>query len=218
MKQFRSFVIAALAVATLALLPRGTAAQQEITVDFAGGIAVPTGDVSDVVDVGPAFTVGLNLPVHDAVSIRVGGGADFWTGKDDLVGEIGTFEGPNLTHTRLNAGIALHAVKADDDQGAWVDVDIGGAYNIITSERFERQTGPGDVTIIDLSEGYIGAKGGVDVGYKFSDQVSAFVGGDVHLTFADEEDSAGYADLGVEPFESVISIPLQAGLKFHFQP
>ena len=217
MKQFRSFVIAALAVATLALLPRGTAAQQEITVDFAGGIAVPTGDISDAVDAGPAFTIGLDLPVHEIVSIRVGGGADFWSGKE-IDNGFAVLDGPDLTHTRLNAGIVLHAVEPTDDQGAWVDADIGGSYNVVTTERFERQTGPNDVTEIDISSGYIGAKGGVSVGYKFSDQVSAFVGGDVHLTFADEDDFADYSDLGVEPPSSIVSIPLQAGLKFHFQP
>lgn len=218
MKEFRSFVIAALAAATLALLPRGAAAQQAITTDFAGGVAVPSGDVSDAVDLGPAFTVGVNFQVHDMISIRAEGGADFWSGKDDLVATNGVFEGPNITHTRLNAGLVLHAVQPDGDTGAWVDLDAGAGYHILTSERFERQTSGPDVTVIDVSTGYLGAKGGLKVGYKFTDQVSAFAGGDVNLTFADEEDWAEYADLNVDPFSSVMSIPVQAGLTFHFQP
>lgn len=220
MKQFRSFVIAALAAATLALLPRGTAAQQEITTDFTGGVTIPTGDISDAVDVGPAFTVGLNLRVHDRVSIRAEGGADFLLGKDGLssTGITDTFEGPDITQTRLDAGIVLHAVTPEDGRGAWVNADVAGGVHILSTERFERQTGPAQVTRIDVSSAYLGASGGIDVGYQFHESVSAFVGGDVELTFADEDDFANYADLGITPFESVVTFPLQAGLKFHFQP
>lgn len=220
MKKVHSLALAAFAAAALALAPHSALAQQEITTDLGGGVAIPGGDMSDAVKLAPAFTVGLNFRVHDRVSIRAEGGADLYPGEEFSTPTNPSFVGPDLTLTRLDAGLVFHALTAEQTEGFWVDADVGAGVHILTSDRFEQNVraalGP---TIIDISTAYFGAKGGLDFGYRFTDQISAFVGGDAYLTMADEEDTAGYAAFpGVSPMETIWSFPVTAGLKFHFQP
>lgn len=219
MKKVHSLALAALVAAALALAPPSAVAQQEITTDFAGGVAVPAGDLSDAVKLGPGFTIGVNFRVHDRVSIRTEGGADIFAGESFSSSANPAFEGPDLTLTRLDAGLVFHGLSAEETDGPWVTVDVGAGVHILTSDRFERQVLPAQVTIIDVSSLYFGAKGGLDVGYRFTDQVSAFVAGDAYLTMADERDTRGYQDIpGVSPMETLWTFPVTAGLKFHFQP
>lgn len=219
MKKVHSLALTVLAAGALALAPQGLLAQQEITTDFSGGAAIPGGDLSDAVKLGPGFTIGLGFRVHDRVSIRAEGGADIFAGEDFSTVTEPTFEGPDLTVTRLDAGLVLHAITAEQTDGFWVDADVGAGVHILTSDRFERQILANQVTIIDVSKAYFGAKGGLTFGYRFTDQVSAFVGGDAYLTMADTEDTASYNDIpGVAPLETLWTFPVTAGLKFHFQP
>lgn len=219
MKKVHLLALAVLAAAAVALAPQSVVAQQEITLDVSGGASVPAGDIGDAVKLGPGFTLGVNFRVHDRVSIRTEGGADIYPGEDFSTATAPAFEGPDLTVTRLDAGLVFHALGAEETNGAWVTADVGAGVHILTSSRFERDILPSDVTIIDVSSAYFGAKGGLDVGYQFTDQVSAFAAGDAYLTMADEQDTLGYRDFpGVSPLETIWSFPITAGLKFHFQP
>ncbi len=219
MKKVHSLALTVFVAAAVALAPQSVLAQQEITMDFGGGVAVPAGDLSDAVKLGPGFTVGVNFRVHDRVSIRAEGGADIWQGEDFSTVTEPSFQGPDLTVTRLDGGLVFHALTTDQTDGFWVTADVGAGVHILTSDRFERQIQPNDVTILDVSSAYFGAKGGLDFGYQFTDQVSAFVAGDAYLTMADEVDTAGYDEFpGVSPMETLWSFPVTAGLKFHFQP
>lgn len=221
MNHVRSFVIAVLAAAALMLVPRAADAQQAITTDLEGGIAVPAGDLSDAIDPGPAFTLGFNFQVHDRVSIRLEGGTDLYKVTDvaDLTVDGETEPGPDVTLTRLGAGLVFHAVSAEQTGGVWVDVDAGGGYYILTTDSYEIDT-PSDVETLDVAQGYLGAKGGLTVGYQFHDAVSAFVGGDAYLVPGDADDLEAFTELAEvdDGAESHVSFPVQAGLRLHFQP
>lgn len=229
MNHVRSFVLAVLAAAALMLVPQTAHAQQAITADFEGGVAVPSGDLSDFVGTGWGFTVGVNFPVHDMISIRTEGGADLYTTETfpEITGtpDVSTIEGPDVTLTRLDVGLIFHVVQPTMGSGFWVDADLGGGYHIITTNNFEFQSGPAQTESIDISQGYLGAKGGLTFGYHFTDAVSAFVGGDAYLVPGDEADLQGFGELdGVENGgslqapETIWSFPVQAGLRLHFQP
>ncbi len=221
MNHVRSSVLAVLAGAALMLVPQTADAQQGITTDFEAGIGIPNGDMADVVDPGPAFTVGVNFRVHDRVSIRAEGGADLYkvTEVADLTVDGETLDGPDVTTTRLDLGLIFHAVQPGMGGGFWADIDVGGGYHILTTDRYEIVT-PTDVETLDLSQGYLGAKGGLTLGYNFSDAVSAFVGGDAYLVPGDAQDLETFAEFDEidEAPETHLSIPVQAGLRFHFQP
>lgn len=226
MNHVRSFVLAVLAGAALMLVPQSAHAQQAITTDFEGGISVPSGDLSDFVESGWAFTAAVNFRVHDMISIRTEGGADLYSPETfaDQTGTQGPFEGPDVTLTRLDVGVIFHAVQPSMSSGFWVDADVGGGYHILTTNSFEFQSGPTQTTLIDVSQGYFGAKGGLTLGYHFTDAVSAFVGGDAYLVPGDAEDLRKFGDLQAEDRtdlqapETIWSFPIQAGLRLHFQP
>lgn len=221
MNHLRSFVFAALAGAALALVPQALQAQ-EITTDFEGGVAVASGDFTDAVKMGPALTVGVNFPVHERFSIRLEGGADLYGSEDiaDPTEDGATLVGPEIRQTRLDVGVQVHALTMEQTGGLWADVDVGGGYHILTTDNYEFQTGPTDVEFIDLSAGYLGAKGGVTVGYRLADAVSAFVAGDAYLTPGDAQELESLTELEEvdDGAEKHWSFPVQAGLRLHFQP
>ena len=221
MNHVRSFVFALVAGAALIMAPQAAHAQQAITTDFEGGIAVAGGDLADAVKPGPALTAGVNFRVHDMFSIRLEGGVDLYGTEDvaDPTVDGGTLIGPDVSHTRLDLGILFHALRPDETGGLWADLDVGGGYHILSTDNYEIVF-PSSFESIDISKGYLGFKGGVAVGYRVHDAVSVFAGGDAYMTPGDADDLEPFTVLEEvdDGAESHWSFPVQAGLRFHFQP
>lgn len=222
----RKMTTALATVIALALSVTAVQAQQAVTLDFAGGVGVPAGDLADFQEYGPAFDIGLNVQVHDRFSLRASGGASILAGKeienafDPFVVENGLAD---MSTVHFDGGGVVHLTP--DSERFTADLNAGAGVSILTSERQEL-TGAGGVSggtaIIDISDLFFDVTAGLDVGYRISEQVSAFAGADGHLMFIDETDDA-IADLGLvapnlEPPSSGLTIPVAAGLRFHFQP
>lgn len=217
MQSGRVFAFTLVAALAAVLLPRGLTAQQPVQLDFRGGISVPGGDLSNFVGVSPGFTIGVDYPVHERISLRVDGGADIFSG-DDIEGSLVSADrdGPDLSVTRFTGGAVFH-VLADDDNPLVVDANLGGGVGILTSSRTEYSLPGGGVAIVDLSEVYFTGEGGLLFGYRLGEQVSAFVSAQAYLTLADEEDTSQVGLITDEGApETLWSFPLSAGLKFSF--
>lgn len=217
MQSSRTVVFVVLAAVTALLLPRGLSAQGEVQIDFRGGLAVPVGDLGNFVDPSPGFTIGVNVPLVEHVSLRFDGGADIYGGGDidgSVVGE--DVDGPDLTLTRFTAGAIAHLVRPEDSPFL-VDANLGGGVGILTSNRTEFSIPNGGVAIVDLGEAYFTGAGGVLLGYVISDQVDVFVSGQAFLTLADDEDTQSMGFLTTEGApETLWSFPFSVGLKFNF--
>ncbi len=222
-RKLASTVLGAFLALTMAAAP--VDAQEAVTLDFAGGVAVPAGDLADFQDLGPAFDIGLNVRVHPRFSLRASGGASLMQGAeienafDASIPEDG-FVDFNTVH--FNGGGVVHAVN----QGPLsVDFNAGAGISILTSQRGEF-SGAGDegqfVEVVDISETYLNVTAGLDIGYMVSEQVELFVGGDGHVFFMDEDGEAEGALNNIAPGLSAPSkgwsVPVAAGVRFHFQP
>lgn len=217
METCRKFACYVLVAMLGIFLPQSLTAQDRVSLDFRGGLSIPAGDLSTFVDASPGFTVGVDVPVHERVSIRVDGGADLYTGGEieNPVVAAGT-EGADLSLVRFTGGAAVHLIRAEDSRFL-VDGNVGAGVGILTSERREFSLGGGDVAIVDLSETYLTGQGGLLLGYRLSEQVSVFASGQAFLTLADEEDTFSLGLLTTDgPPENLWSFPVSVGLKFDF--
>lgn len=221
-RKLASTVLGAFLALTMAAAP--VDAQQAVTLDFAGGVGIPAGDLADFQDRGPAFDIGLNVGVHPRFSLRASGGAEILEGAqienafDASIPENGFVD---FSTVHFNGGGVVHAVN----QGPWrVDFNGGAGVTILTSERGDF-SGAGDGTdteTVDISETYLNVTAGLDIGYMVSEQVEFFVGGDGHLFFMDEEGEAEGALNNIAPGLSAPSkgwtVPVAGGVRFHFEP
>lgn len=222
-RKLASTVLGAFLALTMAAAP--VDAQEAVTLDFAGGVGIPAGDLADFQDLGPAFDIGLNVRVHPRFSLRASGGAEIFRGTeienafDNSISENGFVD---FSTVHFNGGGVFHVLP----DGPWrVDFNGGAGITILTSERGEF-SGAGDdaslVEIVDLSETYFNVTAGLDIGYMVSEQVELFVGGDGHLFFVDETSEAlgslNNIAPGLSAPSSAWSVPVAGGVRFHFEP
>jgi hypothetical protein len=195
-----------------ALLVFGTVgsaqAQQGISVEARGGIAIPTSDLSDLADEGPSFGVGVSFPLNSRLSVRVDGDVDILSGKD----ASGTDpEGPDMNLYHYGAGLEYALVQPGDSRWG-LDVNIGAGATTFDVDEFDVMGTP-----VDFSETYFTANGGLTLGYQVSRSVSVFIGGQAFIMFADEDDTAIFAAINseIDPagFDTAVTIPLTAGFK-----
>lgn len=204
-----------------AVLPRGATAQDHVAVDFRGGVAVPTGNLADAEDIGPAFTIGLNIGLMPRIALRVSGGADILQGTDLSTGA----QAPDITLTHFNGGVLFHLMPPASDSRFKADLNVGGGISIITSGREIFSTvvnGTPGTVIVDYSNLYPAINAGLLLAYQLAPQVDVFVSGQGNLTLADENNinSQQLALIAPEtqPLKNVFTFPIAAGLRFNFQP
>lgn len=223
----RKIASAALAVLAVAALSTGASAQEAITLDFAGGVGVPAGDLADFQDLGPAFDIGLDVRVHPRFSLRASGGAEIMKGAtidDAFDNNVATDGLADMSAVHFNGGGVFHVLP----EGPWrVDFNGGAGVTIFTSERQEvsgvPQTDGGTGTeIVDLSETALNVTAGLDIGYMISEQAEFFVGADGHYFLLDEEGENVSALNNISPTldapSSGFTFPVAGGVRFHFQP
>lgn len=183
-------------------------AQQGVTIEARGGIAIPTSDLSDLTDEGPSFGVGVNFPLTNRISVRVDGDADLLSGKD----ASGTGPaGPDINLYHYGAGLEFALVQPGASRWG-IDVNVGAGATTFDSDEFDVMG-----TMVDFSETYFTANGGLTLGYQVSERINVFVGGQAFIMFADEDDTAIFSAINSEldpaGFDNVVTIPLTAGFK-----
>lgn len=196
----------AAALALPACAPSRAAAQQRLSLEARGGLAVPAGDLADVVGVGGAFGGGFALRVHPRVALRADFDALFMEGEQ-RPGVV--LPGVNLFHTVAGVEVALVPAAAAADGRFTVTGNLGAGTTGLEIEAF---VVPGGQTFV-LRERYFTANVGVRLGYALGRGVSVVMGGQGYLTFADDDDTAILEPLSVEPFGRIVSFPVTAGLR-----
>lgn len=218
--RLRMFGLACLAALLTFTIPRPATAQQSVSVDFRGGIGIPTGALKDVEKIGPAFTVGLDIGIMPRIALRASGGAEIYSGTGLSTGVTG----PNMTLTHFNGGLLFHLTPPESPSRFTADVNVGGGVTILTSNRRPYsviENGTAGTVIIDYSNLYPAVNAGVTLGYALSSQAEAFVSGQGNLTFVKQtQDILNLALIAPEAsaLNKMFSFPVTVGLKFHFQP
>lgn len=226
MQTRRTSGIAAVAAAALCLALAGGLSAQEPPVDFdaTGGVGFPVGDLADVADLGPAFSVGFNFGLTERFYLRAQGGAELYDGVD-LAEPLGS-EGINdldLNFIHFQAGGLYYLLERDrDDSPAFVTIDGAVGMTNLNVPRVATSVGT-DAVELEISELYPSASGGLSIGYAIHEQVDFFVDGRAHVVFGDEDDTAELVQVAndvlddpVESLGTMWSVPVEAGIRFHF--
>ena len=212
--------------ATVALLVSGAlwaspavAQDGPVEIDFRGGVAVPSAELSDLMKTSASFGMGLDIPIQNAIGVRVQGSGDVYRGKaiESGIGSGRAVADLRLTH--FQAGPTF-AVTGGDAGSLTVDLYALGGATIASSERDEYSTGEGGAVIVDLSTVWPVATGGAQIGYQVTERLDVFASGELNYIVADEDETVDYTRLGVigstSGFSSQASIPVTLGLKLSF--
>lgn len=213
--------VAGLSLLLAAVMPVSVAAQEPLSVDFRGGAAMPGGDLSDLMDTSPGFTVGVNLPLASSLDVRFQGGADLYSGKSIDRGEVGIGEKvANLSLTHGHAGLNYELIRPQGATGVTLDLYGGGGVTVAESVREEYTTGQGGTVIVDLSTVWPSADAGVSLGYQVSEFTNLFLSVQSFLVFSDEDETQDYTRLGLvgspDGMSTIWSVPISAGVSFDF--
>ncbi|MDX1578336.1 MAG: hypothetical protein R3266_07615 [Gemmatimonadota bacterium] len=211
------------AVAAFALLP-ATADAQFVryspvfwSFEGSGGIAIPMGDLGDVAEAGPSFGLAASYFLNPNFALRGEGSVDFYGEPDGSTVE------PDLRVWHFTGGFEYHISDPTENLLFAIDAGVGGVTFDTKVFQVDDFPGSGDTATGSFQKTYLAANGGVKVGYNFARHaqtgtpiVAIFIQGDIHLMFADEDDSAILAaTAGEQPFGTVFAIPVTAGLRFN---
>ncbi|MEN8145495.1 MAG: outer membrane beta-barrel protein [Gemmatimonadota bacterium] len=193
---------------TTMIRPLDAQAQQSLSLEGRGGIAVPTGDLADLLDVGPSFGAGLSYQLSPRVSLRLDGDVDILSGVDaDGSGP----EAPDANIYHYNLGLELKLL--DSEASPWhLAANVGAGASTLDFDDFAVLGTP-----VDFNETYFTANGGLKVAYNVARNVDVFVGAQAFLMFTDEADTAVFSllrsDLDPAGFDNAWTIPITAGLR-----
>ena len=160
--------------ALLLLTPVGSAAQDRpAAFSVRGGFAVPTFDITDIAESGPAFGVGVQVPVGERLFVR--GAADF--GTHDVVDTsdvdvkvnhyiVGlglpvvqpTSESPWRVSLNAGAGLMSFDVDGASETNTYFAINVGGEVEYAVSEKVSLLLSPqGDIAFTDEDDGFTGS-------------------------------------------------------------
>lgn len=214
-------VAAGLAFASSALAVPTLHAQERMSIQGYGGIAMPTGRLADVTEAGPTLGVQMSLPLTSRTALRVGGD------RDELGGaRFGSMRAPDITQWRYGVGVEreLFAQRASSRPAVvrgprsrlptparWSLVgDVGVGATHYDSKSFTSVSGTRE-----FSETYLATDAGLTVRYRAASRVQLFARTRGNLTFADKSDTAVLAALDPETraraFGSAVTVPVSAG-------
>ena len=210
----RRLVGALAGLALLAAAPATAAAQSvdsPVTIDPRAGIGFPVGDLADTHQAG--FAGGLGIAYKLTPHIGVRGDFDLMV-LDDESPQFGVVLAPTLTVIHYHAGLEFDFAKPEFQEFPlsfrW---SLGAGGTSMSADR----NFPDDVDV-DFSGTYPSINTGMKIGYQVSPMMDLFLGGQMFLTFADEEEIAELVKRsGTQPFGTVWTAPVTLGVNVTFQ-
>ena len=218
--------LAAATVLVLALSPASAQAQSDrytpMFWSFEGGagMASPMGDLADMTESGPSFTVGASYFVSPRIAIRAEGAVDLLPTK---LPEGFTGDDPDFQMWHMTGGIEFHVV--DPMGSTTVAVDLGLGASTLDSDPFLVQDYPmPDIRTIGLLNGsFLAANAGAKVGFNFARHaesgvplVTLFAQADLRVVWSRAESTAVYTALNDLPgLSTMMVVPLSAGMRIN---
>lgn len=201
----RRLFAAAITFACL-LLPAGTAsAQSRVALGARAGIAVPAGELADLVAPGATVGGGIAVRVYRDLWLRFGLNADMLEEKRLSSGEMSP--GVNLYHYLVDAEWRFTSAFSPFS----VTGTVGAGTTRLEIEAFaipQGQPGAGQTPLIQ--ESYPALHAGVQLGYRLGRRVEAALSVRAYRVFANEEDTAAIETLSdeVDALGAVWTIPI----------
>lgn len=180
----------------------------------AGGVALPAGELGDVLDAGASLGAGVSYHITRHLGLWGGADVQFMSGHTDDSGA--TFPDTRLLHAGIGGELTLFSgydLRDDPDPTPFTTTFRIGVG--ISSLDTEDTLDGGSPAPVALDETYLSFQGGVSAGYQATRRVAVVAGSTAHLMLTDREDTRGLAAVSpeVEVFDVAWSIPVYAGVR-----
>lgn len=180
--------------------------EPHLSVDALGGIAVMTGELGNIYDIGPSFGAGFSYALGRVVAIRVRGDFTLAPGATS-----GGFTYPDSRFLHASAGVEFRFRQENPERRPLtLVVGLGGG---IVSWDADAGTAVGD-----FSNVYPAFHGSAEIGYQVHERLNIFVGARSYAIVPNWNDTRAFADqsAAVEPFGVGFSFPVVAGFRYSF--
>jgi len=201
----RRLFVAVLASASL-LLPAGAVSgQSRVILGARAGVALPAGELADLVAPGATVGGGLAVRVYRDLWLRFGLNADMLEEKRLSSGE--SSPGVNLYHYLVDAEWRFTSARSPFS----VTGTVGAGTTRLEIEAFSIPQGrPGAGQTPLIQESYPALHAGFQLGYRLGSRVHAGLSVRAYRVFANEEDTAAIETLSdeVDALGAVWTIPI----------
>jgi hypothetical protein len=200
--------VALAASAVLAASP--AAAQTDVDLDVRGGLGIPTMDMNDVAETGGLFGLGVGLPIHDRVNVRLDGDVEILQGIEDEAARV-----PNHRLWHYHAGLEFQLLE--DARSFFVQPRVGLGGTTVDADVIDFPGGGEVPDEIEFTETYFSLSAGLELGYQASSRVQVGLGSRGFVAFGEDEELARLTQLapGVGNFDQVSSLPVYFFLRFN---
>lgn len=191
---------------------RAQSASDRVAVDPRVGVAFPVGALADVNEFGAAGGLGLAYYFHPHIAVR---GDVALSVLDDRSPAPGTVLAPTLSLFHFNGGIQF-----DFPRSKFQDAPLSFRWNLgFGGTRMSATRDFPSGEDVDFQHTYVTLNSGGKIGWEFTETVTAFVGGEAYLIFADEEETAELVKRApaAEPFGASWAVPLTLGVELEFR-
>ncbi len=221
-KSLRSLLMAAVVMLAIPATLNAQAFSSRIwSFDLFGGVAIPTGDLSDMSKTGPSFGVGADYYVSNRVGLRLAGSLDILGG-----GDLPASDEVDVRLYHLNGGLEFDLVNRTNRKVNFTLFALGGLV-FVNSEKFSSPpspSAPNGTVIADWQDTYPELRAGFRLGFQLGDCVPAraqvcgdfFINGGAHLMFGNEDDTEFIAALNnTSAFSTFYDFPIQIGFRIN---
>lgn len=220
----RAGLPAACAAALLFAVPAAAAAQADPAVgpqpggfgfDASAGVAIPSGELSNVVDAGASLAGGVTYHVDRRFGVWGDVDLQWMAGATDDVGT--TFPDMRMLHAALGGELNVfggYDLRDDPHPQPFITtlrVGIG-----LTDFSTEETLDGGAPSPVDFDPTELSFQGALAAGWQATPRVKVYVSSTVHMALTDRADTGAYAALSpqVETFDTAWVVPVRAGLRF----
>lgn len=200
-------IVSALVAGTL-LTAAGASAQQRLTVEGRGGVAVPAGRLADLTDVGPNMGVQIGYPMGGRLAVNLEGDLDLLQGA-----KLTSSTAPDMRLWRYGAGLEAKLIEPRGRNERWtVTSNLAVGATTVDSEQF---LVPNTTTRRDFTHTYFTSGVGMRVGYAMNSRLSAQLGARAHWMSTSSKDTQVLRSLDparLKAFSSAWTLPITLGL------
>ena len=186
-----------------------------LRVDARAGVALPSGELSEVSKAGPAVGVGATYWISETLGVRADGLLDLYRERDSF-GPLED-EGPQMRAWHSSAGVALR-FTTDEHEAVSTILGVGAGATFLESDSFLLPTASGP-TEFEFRETYPAPYARLRVAYEILDRIDLAFDVRTDVILSEKSDTRVFeaATAGrVDPFAVAPTIPLTAGVSVGF--
>lgn len=215
---FAMFTLLAVGSLLLAVGQPAEAQANRFSFNGQGGISFPIDH--NLYEEGVGFGGQFTYWATESFGLSLGGDVEILSGKS--AGKLtGPADVPDMNLYHYRAGFVFRAIVPDDHNPFGLEFNLEGGASTVDISDLPSSFDMPSFDNTDFTETYFGASGGVQIGYRFTDQVSGFVAGEGFFIPTDPDDFIAFSQFDpsnedAEAFTDLWTLPIRGGIRVNF--